>query len=296
LPGKKLWTLVTLARELRLNPPDYFFTSGYFIPRSAPRLSFAVIHDVLFRKEPGKYSGKERLWQSLVTRWNMQRAAHLFTVSQSSLEDIQHYYGVAASKISLAPVGHDAWDNLDLTQSREPWLVYIGRLEKKKSVDLLVRAFLELSGQHPTWRLKLVGKPGFGYEEITALVKASGLAERIEFLGYVTEEAKKELLTCASLFIHPSSSEGSSIPVLEAWDAQVPAVVAQVPAMTSLGAEAATYFKPGDQASLVDAIEKVMSQPDLRSKLIEAGKLRLKLFGWSQTAQAIIKGIEAAKS
>jgi glycosyltransferase involved in cell wall biosynthesis len=287
IPGRRLWTLRHLDRELRERPPAAFFTPGYFIPRSAPKRSFATIHDVLFLREPDKYPLRERLWQGLVTRWNVRRAARIFTVSVSSRDDIVRLCGVRPERICITPVAHERWTGIDRSRTREPIVLYVGRIEKKKSVDVLVTAFSELARSLSDVRLVLVGQPGFGHEEIRALAARSPASDRIEFAGFVSEEAKKGLFTRAACLVHPSVSEGSSIPLLEAWDAEVPAVISDAPVMTGLAQGAASVFHAGDSHDLADKIRAVMSDESLRRSLVEKGRERLEDFSWRQSAKTV---------
>ena len=84
MPAKKQWTRKVLARELKISPPDYFFTPSYYIPKTAPNNSFATIHDVVFRTSPLLYKTFDRFKLEWVTRKNINRSKKIITISDFS--------------------------------------------------------------------------------------------------------------------------------------------------------------------------------------------------------------------
>jgi glycosyltransferase involved in cell wall biosynthesis len=295
IPSKRRWTIRALASELKKNTPTYFFTPGYFIPRTAPQKSFAVIHDVLFKKDKNKYSFRERVWQNLVTHWNIKRALHIFTVSQQSLNDIVRYFHLDRHNVSLAPASHDNWEDIDRNHCRELMIVYIGRIENKKSVDVLLQAMALLGSKYPKLQLKLIGKAGDAYENIISLIKKNNLSSQVELTGYIDDKSKKEFLTKAMIYVHPSASEGASIPVLEAWDANIPAIVADTQVMKEICDDAAVYFEANKISSLADNIEILLNDEEARRTIVEKGSKRLSQFAWKNTAQKVVDTILSHK-
>lgn len=291
IPGQRLWTICGLSAELKKNPPAHFYTPGYFIPASAPTNSYATIHDVLFRKEPARYPLKERLWQRVVTHWNIKRAKKIFTVSMNSLNDLVKFYQLPIDHIAIAPVGHERWVGIDQDLKREKYLLYVGRVEKKKSISLLIKAFALLSAKLPEYELIIAGKPGYGHEEVEVLIKELGLKEKVTLLGYVDDKTKIDLLTRAAVFVQPSSNEGSSIPVLEAWNAHTPVLVSDCAIMKEIGGGAVQYFKTEDADDLARQLEILISDNDKQQALIAAGEERLANFSWEKSAEAIMKNI-----
>ncbi len=291
IPGKKQWTRKYLARELKYSPPDYFFTPSYYIPRIAPKNSFATIHDVIFKTNPEKYSFFERLRQDYVTGLNLKRAKKIFTVSQFSKNEIARIYEFNPEKIVVASIGHDPWPGIDRDLVREKNIFYIGRVEKKKSVDVLVKAFSIFHKTNPEWRLILAGKPGYGFEGIKKMIAHENLETSVRLPGMISDEEKKKIFSKSKIFVHPGSNEGSCIPLFEAWDARTPAIVSDAPMLKEIGANGALYFKAGNANDLALKISELAESESLRNELVANGMDNLKKLDWKETAEIILENI-----
>ena len=94
-------------------------------------------------------------------------------------------------------------------------IVYVGRLEKRKGVEWLIRAFKLLSDEMPHAYL-LIGGEGGQRWRLEQMVKTHGIAN-VNFLGYVTEEQKRHLMSNADLFCAPAMfGESFGIVIIEA--------------------------------------------------------------------------------
>ena len=307
IPYGKNWTRKKLNQELFNSPPKYFFTPSYYIPKNAPKKSFAVIHDVIFKSNPEKYSFKERLIQNYTTKLNIKRARKIFTVSKNSRDEIVKYYDLkevrplrflqnrrgrtSGCKIIYVPMGYisDVGCRMsDVGCRKNKSILYIGRIERKKSVDVLVRAFWKFSQNNPEWKLILAGINGYGFDEIKSLIKKLNLQRKIKMLGFVSEEKKQELLKTSSIFAHPGALEGSSISLLEAFDFQIPAIVADIKVMKELGKDAALFFKPDDFNNLALKINELAYNQKLAENLIEKGREIIKQKSWKKSAEVVL--------
>jgi len=291
IPGKKFWTIFYLARELKRRAIDYFFTPGYFIPAHAPKNSTAVIHDVKFKSDPKKYSFKEKIRQAFATNKNIKRAEKIITVSQESKKGILKYYHQKDFKVKVIPIGYDRWINGQENSERKKTILFVGRLEKKKSINVLIDAFAIFSKTNPDWELLLAGKEGFGADKFFELAKEKKLGDKIKFLGYIDDATKKKLFLEAGLFVHPGSSEGSAIPLFEAWDACVPAIVSDANIMKEVSNEGALLFKVEDYEDLALKITSLISDQTLRNILIKKGLDNLRKSSLKNMAEEVLKVI-----
>ena len=293
IPNQKQWTRLALARELKTSPVDYFFTPSYYIPITAPKKSFAIVHDVYFKSNPEHYSAKERFHQDFAIFNNIRRSQQIFTVSEHSKSEIINFYGVKEDKITAFPMGHSVVDRRsgNVDRKRDKFILFIGRVEKKKSVDVLIRGFAAFVKKHPEWHLKIAGMDGEGAERIKGETKLFGIADKVDFLGYVSDDVKWDLLSRASLFVHPSIHEGSAIPILEAFDYGVPVVAADTAVIKEVGEMAVVYFKPGDPESLKNRIEFLLSNEKLQETNIAQGRKYLAKRNWDRIVDDILRKI-----
>ncbi len=277
---KKQWTRKCLSYELKTSPVDYFFTPAYYIPCCAPSKSYALIHDVIFKTNPHLYSFQNRLRQKIITRINIKRSKKIFTVSEFSKKEIMREYGLKEDQIIALPMGYRLQKSKIKIQKLNNFILYIGRIEKKKSVDVLIRAFIEFFKINSDWELILAGGDGDGSSEIKNLAQNSEARNKIRFLGHVSEKKKWELLRSSFMLVHPSSHEGSSLPILEAFDAGVPVIASNAEVLEEVGGEAVQYFKKGNSEDLLACFKFLEEDPGRRKSLILAGKEILKKHSW----------------
>lgn len=91
------------------------------------------------------------------------------------------------------------------------------------------------------------------------------------------------------MYVFPSINEGFGIPILEAFQFNVPVLVANNTCLPEVAGDAAICFDPFDTDSIADAINRVYQDPILRNTLIANGQNRLKLYSWNKTANTLIQ-------
>jgi glycosyltransferase involved in cell wall biosynthesis len=284
IPRRRFWTLLGLRSELKRRPVDRFFTPSYSIPKTAPSASFAIVHDLAFQSHPLKYSLIDWLRQEEAWHANRRRAEKLIAVSAAVRDQIARHYPLLARKTVFVPPGYAPNPLMRGNTKKKDRIIFIGRVDKKKSIGLLIEAFRRLSDRFPSWRLDIVGNDGYGADAVKAAAAGN---ERIRFHGYVSEDEKAELLSEAAILCHPSSSEGSALTVLEAWDAGAGALVADIPVMREIGKEAVCYFAPHNVVELKERLAELMSDENARVELSERGRQELKRYSWATSAETI---------
>jgi glycosyltransferase involved in cell wall biosynthesis len=288
LPAEKRWTRTRLSPELKHNPPDYFFTPSYYLPKNSPKSSFAIVHDVLFRSNHRLYSLKERLMQEYALNQNLTRSKKIITVSEFSKKEINKYYKFDENRIIAVPLGYEPRAALDRVRLRENKIFFVGRIEKKKSVDVLIHAFAKFIKDNPDWRLVLAGGEGYGADEIKALIVEHRLTGKVELPGFISDDDKFKYLVRAKIFVHPSANEGSCIPLFEAWDAQTPAIISDAPVMREVGGEGALNFRAGDADDLAQQLDKLARNENLQEELINKGVIGLQKRSWKKAAEEVM--------
>lgn len=186
------------------------------------------------------------------------------------------------SKIILNPISDEYLSDAgDGKTCRSRDIVTVGRITRQKNQMLLVRAFAQLCGRYPGYRLRLYGKteePAV-YEEMKSFIEANRLADRILFMG---ECAAKGRIKDAALFVLPSDYEGMPNALIEAMTLGVPSVATDCPcggpAMLIENNRSGLLVKPGDEAGLVKAMEYMLTHPVEAEKMgMEARKLNEKV-------------------
>ncbi|WP_263091560.1 glycosyltransferase [Curtobacterium sp. RIT-PI-V] len=139
-------------------------------------------------------------------------------------------------------------------------IVFVGRVAPEKNLDVLVRAVALLPGSLAA-TLTIVGD-GEMIPKLTALAKELGLEDRVRFLGFVSDEAKRTALTNGTVFAMPSTAELQSISSLEAMASGLPVVAADSMALPHLIDGNGYLFTPGDEHDLAAKLEAVLTASD----------------------------------
>jgi len=217
-----------------------------------------------FKYEPTTYLD----WS---TRYALRHAKKIITVSQFTKNELINTYRAQPDKIMVV---HNGYDNATYRQIIDqeqleavakkyglnfPYLLYVGRLEKKKNIPLLVEAFALLKEEHPEIKEKLVliGQASFGYDEIKYIIEEYNLNNEVIMPGWVGETDLPYLYNQARVFIFPSRHEGFGIPVIQALACGVPTVVSDLPVMREVAGEAVLYFDKDSKESLAKSFNMI---------------------------------------
>ncbi|MFC4949796.1 glycosyltransferase [Pseudonocardia sp. GCM10023141] len=148
-----------------------------------------------------------------------------------------------------------------------PTVLFVGRMDQEKRVDELIRAFAALPAGIAA-DLEIVGD-GAKRADWTALADSLGLAARVRFRGFVSEEELLEAYARASVFCMPSIAELQSLASLEAMAAGTPLIAADAMALPHLVRQGRNgwLYKPGDVAELTTRLAALLSDADLRRRM-----------------------------
>lgn len=109
-----------------------------------------------------------------------------------------------------------------------PYIFYIGFLDPRKNLDLLIRAFAKIAGQIPEWKLALVGSDDYGLQPaLQSMASELGVKDRVVFPGHVSGATKLAWLHHAGFFVLPSAGEGLSVAMIEAMACGLPCLISE---------------------------------------------------------------------
>ncbi len=299
-PGMRLWTSLRLSLELLLHRPDVLFVPAHVLPMVRGRRTVTVIHDVAFLHTPECYSTFERWYANRMTRAALRYADVVIVPSESTRRDIEQAYRSIRAKIVVVPEAYDhaqfhthieprrVADTLAKYQINAPYVLFVGRIEEKKGVSQLVRAFEQYLRAHQDEQhlLVLAGKPGFGYTTVRAAIDASPMAVRIRELGFVPAEDLPQLYAGASVLSFATKYEGFGIPVLEARACATPVIVRSGSATEEIAGEA-TFITDGTTEDLVAMLEKALSGSTAVHEAAQRDSERVQEYTWRKTSEQI---------
>lgn len=178
-----------------------------------------------------------------------------------------------------------------IARATTPTVLHVGRLERYKRVDLLVRAIAGLRAEGTPVRLLVAGS-GSEDAALRRLARRLGISGDVAFLGRVTEREKQDLFASAWVHVTASSKEGWGIAVIEAASRGTPTVASDSPGLRDAVIDGRTglLVRDADPSGLAAAIRHLLEHPDLREAMGRAAKSYAAGFTW----RAAVDGTERA--
>ncbi len=282
--------------------------SPRLLPLSKKCAKVTTFHDLIFLLFPQFYSLSSRLWQ-----WQMgypfeaRTSDALISISQNTKRDMVKLLKTDPGKIHVIYEGVDKeyfqtpnenlFSNLkNKWQLPDKYIYFVGSIEPRKNLITVVRAlhqFKQTNGD--TIKLVVSGGKSWMTTELYKTIQDLGLAEEVIFTGPVLEAEKISLMQHAFVFTFPSFYEGFGLMILEAFACGCPVICSNVSSLPEVAGDAAILISSTDVNGLVDAIEKMLTNPTLRENLTAKGKVIARQLDWETTAQKTLLVLEEAK-
>ncbi|MFH1508963.1 MAG: glycosyltransferase family 1 protein [bacterium] len=291
---RKFWTLIGLSIEMLKNPPDVLFVPAHALPIILPKKTVITLHGTEYIDYKEAYSKFDRWYLNYTTKKALQEASKVITVSHTAKKKFFRYYPSSdPSKVVTIYHGVECVDpELENGQVNEkPYFLFIGSLVKWKNIDFLIKAFQTLARKYD---LIIVGNKTGYYQELKNICHKLNIEKEVQFLGYVSEKKKWQLLTAAEALVEPSLSGGFGMTIYEAMCAETPVCLADTELFREVAGNAGWYFNIKSEVSLTDSLNKIINNNDLRNKKTSLGKELIRKADWTQVAKDTLKVITEA--
>jgi glycosyltransferase involved in cell wall biosynthesis len=166
--------------------------------------------------------------------------------------------------------------------SPNEFIMYAGSAFPHKNLQRLISAFQILKEHHPALKLVLVGKREYHSKSLEKWASNQDFFEDIIFTGFIPDEELKWYFENARAYVFASESEGFGLPGLEAMAHGCPVLSSDASCLPEVHGDAAHYFNPQDIHDMAAKIDEVVSNENLRKKLIEKGYQNTKRFSWKR--------------
>jgi glycosyltransferase involved in cell wall biosynthesis len=167
----------------------------------------------------------------------------------------------------------------------DPFILYVGTVESRKNVSLLIKSFYKLKKQKLNHKLVLIGVHGYGSAKIVELVNNLGMAKEVIFTGYVPDEDLVKFYNTADIFVYPSLYEGFGLTPLEAMACGCPIISSNISSLPEVVGNAGVLIDPHDSDTLTHEIHRLLVNNDLKSELSKKSLERARIFSWKKTAK-----------
>ncbi len=297
-----LWFEWSIPFMLRKHKIDLFLSPDSYMSLSTKVPTCLVIHDLAFEHYPEHFVLSHRLYWRHYSPLFAKAAKRIATVSTFSKDDISHKYGIAPDKIDVVYNGaHDEYRPLSITEKENvkqkyadgcEYFVFAGALHPRKNIVNLLKAFIIFKKrQHTNMKLVIAGRLAWKYEEVEEMKATMPFKEDVKWVGYMNVDELSQLIGGAYALVYASLFEGFGIPILEALQCDVPAIVSNTSSMPEVAGDAALLVDPSSPEDIANSMHQLYKDEALRSKLIQNARVQVKKFDWEKSAANLWKSM-----
>lgn len=230
--------------------------------------------------------------------------SRIISVSQAAKRELARVFGIPESKIEVIynaldesfrsePYPRDDTLILERHAIHYPFVLYAGNIRPHKNLPRLIEAFsvakAELRGNPEFDHLKLlvIGDELAQHPDLRRAVVRTRVREDVRFLGFVPHPVLRVLYKHARAFLFPSLYEGFGLPPLEAMAHGTPVLTSNVSSLPEVFGDSALLVNPEKVFEIARGIRQILTDEQLRARLIRAGEQRVQLYSWDRAAQQL---------
>jgi glycosyltransferase involved in cell wall biosynthesis len=282
--GYRVWQQLSLPVMLHRWKADYFLAPYNTAPLLIPKRTklILVLHDAICL---GDYVGNDlrgqvdHAYRQLLVKKAVSRAHTVLTVSEYSKQQILDRYPEARVRVIPCSIA-SSWFEADARkkiEDRENYIFMVTASVPHKNASGALRGYARYvasvdasGGESPAARLRVVGLSN-AKEKFAREARDLGVESLVDFEPYVTDAELRDLYRRARAVLFPSFMEGFGIPALEAMASATPVVLSNAGSLPEVGGDAAIYFDPKDVEGMGEALTRVLSDPEMQQRMMEAG-------------------------
>jgi glycosyltransferase involved in cell wall biosynthesis len=293
-----LWFEWSIPFMLRKYKADLFLSPDSYLSLSTKVPTCLVIHDLAFEHYPEHFVLSHRMYWRHYSPLFAKKAKRIATVSNFSKDDIVKHYGIDPANIDVVYNGaHDEYVPLSAADREAvkqkyadgcEYFVFAGALHPRKNIVNLLKAFIEFKKrQHTNMKLVIAGRPAWKYDEVEEMKSEMPFKDEVKWVGYMNVDELSKVIGGAYALVYTSLFEGFGIPILEALQCDVPAIISNTSSMPEVAGEAALQADPSDPMDIADKMHLIYRDEALRARLVEKARIQIKKFDWNISAKKL---------
>ncbi|MEO5684276.1 MAG: glycosyltransferase family 1 protein [Chitinophagaceae bacterium] len=305
-PVLYVWFMeMVLPFFLRQHKPALMVSMEGFLSLLSATPQLPVIYDINFEHQPQDLKLLNRLYFRFFFERFVRKATRIATISDYSKQDIASFYKESAVKIDNVSCGINNNFNplipaeIAATRSKfsggKPYFFFVGSMHPRKNIQRLIEAYTKFRQQTDAdYKLLLAGAIWWSKSSIEDAYNNSPFKEDIIFTGRLSDEDLKSVLGSAFALSFVPIFEGFGLPIVEAFQSQVPVICSNTTSMPEVAGDAAILVDPFSVESIVAGLKKMYADDVLRENLVQAGILQKEKFTWDNTAFLFWQSISRA--
>jgi glycosyltransferase involved in cell wall biosynthesis len=226
-----------------------------------------------------------------VERRGLHEADRIITVSQFTKDKIVHYYGIHPDKVTVihnaVDLTYTRFENSFIISKRDKIVLFLGRLTLQKGPDYFVEAAKKCLEFDPNIKFIIAGTGSMEWRLIERVAEL-GIADKVLFAGFVTDEERDRLYQMADVYVMPSVSEPFGMTPLEAMKNGAPVIISKQSGVSEV-LKHCLKVDFWDINQLVDKILGVLRYKELQHTLKENGGIEVRKFDWDKSAMKCIE-------
>lgn len=297
--ARTVWEQCVVPTQIAKLGVDVYHSPNYILPVAARCPTVVTVHDLAFL-DRSVHRVRSSLYLSTLTAAALRKADRVICVSSFTGAAVVERYPFAADRVRVVEEGVSDRFRLHGDEVvagfrrrhglERPYVLFVGTIEPRKNLPRLIdgygRAVRRSGCPHD---LVIVGARGWKEGPVARAYDRSPERDRIRFLGYLPDDELPLAYAGADVFAYPSVWEGFGLPPLEAMASGTPVLTSAVTALAETAGDAALAVDPFDTGAIGDALEALMADEALGSRLSAAGLRHATRFRWETVADKTVE-------
>lgn len=266
---------------------------GLFLFKKPPVPVIATCHHTYWQQS---HYIPSQFWKRLfapLERRTYQKADRIVCDSEDSGRILVNKYDISRKNIVVIPIGVDTtkFHPIDNVTRIPKSLLFVGRVDKRKGVDFLIRTMTLLRKKIPNVKLFVVGT-GKDAPKLKRYVRRHNLEMNVVFLGHIIDEELNRLYNRVQCLIVPSVFEGFGLTVVEAMAAGTSVIATKVDGLRDLVDDGVNglLIEYNDPKGLCDRITYLLKNPRAQAQYVREAKRKVKdAFNWDVIMRTVLK-------